>query len=330
MVKLFRPRLTEWRNWSWDDYLAYFLSSRAAKSRARLRETSVVSSLGKSDFYAFCEPIREKLSGHFGGESPIISIQLPARNDEIELLATLVSYTLLDLEPGLAEIIVADNASSDGTADVIRACGVKYAFAPDVGMGKARRAAYDAMAKSAEFVWLTDCDARVVAPLRVTRDLKRISTVLKTNLRYLGSRPDVIAMSTGIVYEWTHPLFRMLQMIAIAAGLAPRVHCWTGPNQFIRRSALDAIGGIHPDIPYRAREDHQRVYELARYAKTIGANMVTAGDDPSLFDPVYHSGRRRGTLTDVLVLLRKGRHCPHVPKDRFGYPIHPLDRITPR
>lgn len=111
---------------------------------------------------------------------------------------------------------------------------------------------------------------------------------------------------------------------------APRVHCWTGPNQFIKRQALDAIGGINAEVPYRAREDHQRMYELARYAKTIGAEMLSAATDKSLFDPVYHSGRRRGTLRDVIAALRKGRHVFKGPRDRYGFPIHPDDRLTSR
>jgi glycosyltransferase involved in cell wall biosynthesis len=327
MSRIRRPALAEWRDWDWEDYLAYFLSVDAAKKRAQRKERSVLSFLKSKDFYAFCEPIRQRLEAKFGGHSPLVSIQLPARNEEIELLATLVSYTLLDVENGLAEIIVADNASTDGTQEVIRACGAKYAFAPEPGMGKARRAAYEAMSPSAQYVWLTDCDARTISPLNRKIEIARVSTILRTNLTCMFARSDVIALSTGIVYEWTHPLFRLLRAIAVATGRAPGIHCWTGPNQFVRRSALDAIGGIHPDIPYRSREDHQRVYELARYAKTIKANMLAAGDNPDLIDPVYHSGRRRGTLRDIFTLIKKGRHRPQLPKDKYGFPVHPLDRI---
>lgn len=327
MLLSHRPNLQDWQSWSWEDYLSYFLSRDAAKSRAKQREPNVCKIIGETDFRRFCEPIRERITAKFSDSSPVVSIQMPTRNDAMELLATLVSYTLLDVAPGEAELIVADNASTDETSLVIEACGVKTAFAATPGMGKARRAAYDCMAPTVEFVWLTDCDARVVPPLNRNQLAPR-STILKTNLRALTERDDVIALSTGIVYEYTHPLFRILRTVALVFGKAPCVHAWTGPNQFIRRSALDGIGGIHPDVPYRSREDHQRMYELARYAKPRGLHMLSAAQDSSLYDPVYHSGRRRGTFRDVIMLLKRGRHKIESPRDKYGWPIHPMDRLT--
>lgn len=327
MATLRRPLLSTWRKWDWDDYLAYFLSYEAAKARAQGKDVSVAAALGPRDFLKFCKPIRTRLAKKFAGTSPCLSIQLPARNEEVELLATLVSYTLLDIEDGVAEIVVADNASTDATPDIIHACGVKYAFAATPGMGKARRAAYEAMAKSAVYIWLTDCDARAVRPRRCAADLHTPGSILRTNKTALDERPNVVGLSTGIVYEYSHPLFRCLRCVAVALGRAPRIHCWTGANQFLRRAALDAIGGIHPDIPYRDREDHQRMYELARYAKSVQQHMLSAATDACLLDPVYHSGRRRARLRDVLRAFARQRSSPRAPRDRYGFPVHPKDRI---
>lgn len=329
MNRIRRPRLADWQKWSWEDYLTYFLSIAAAKARARKTEQSILEYVSPSDLPLFCAPIRERLTAMFSSASPQVSIQMPTRNDHCELLPTLVSLTLLDIEPGRAEVVVADNGSSDCTAAIIQACGVKYAYAPEPGMGRARRAAYDAMAPSAEFVWLTDGDIRTLPPLRKPCELYRRSSILRTNLNCMESRPDVVGLSTGIVYEYVHPVFWTFRAAAVILGKAPRVHCWTGPNQFVRRSTLDAIGGINPNVPYRAREDHQRMYELARYAKTIKANMLNAANDAWLFDPVYHSGRRRGTARDVLAAALRGRHTVRGPRDRYGFPVHPLDRGIP-
>lgn len=325
-----RPQLERWRQWSWDDYLAYFLSGQAAKARARRSDASVASVLTTEELTEFCEPVRARLAPMFSGNTPAVSIQMPCRNDQDELLATLVSYAMLDVAPGEAELIVADNASSDRTGMVIKACGVKGVFAPEPGMGRARRAAYDAMSPSAEFVWLTDSDARVLPPIWRFRDLQQRSPILKTNLRCFNGNDRVIGVSTGVVYEYTYPVFRLLRAIAVFAGKAPRIHCWSGPNQFVRRSALDAIGGINSDVPYRAREDHQRMYELARYGKRIGAQMLSAATIRALCDPVYHSGRRRGTFRDILIAAGRGRQVVHAPRDRFGFPIHPADRVQSR
>lgn len=328
MGRLRRPSIYEWRSWSWEDYLAYFLSVDAAKSRAKRREVNIVRIIGERNFRQFCEPIRDRLAEKFGGSQPGVSIQMPARNDAMELLATLVSYTLLDADPGLAELIVADNGSTDETPLVVASCGVKGAHAEVPGMGKARRAAYDIMSPSTEFVWLTDSDARTVAPVRSKVGLNKKSSILTTNLQVLRARPDVMALSTGIVYEYVHPFFAIVRRIAVLTGRVPKIHAWTGPNQFIRRSALDAIGGIHPDIPYRSREDHQRAYELARYGKPRGLLMLSAASDPRLYDPVYHSGRKRGTLIDLVNVAKQMlTKRPALPKDCYGWPIHPLDRI---
>lgn len=328
MKRLHRPNVSDWRHWSWDDYLTYFLCLEAAKARARQCEVNICKVLGEQEFRTFCEPIRALLVDKFSAARPIVSIQMPARNDAMELLATLVSYTLLEVGPGTAELIVADNASTDETPLVIEACGVRRAYAAIPGMGKARRAAFDLMSRDAEFVWLTDSDARTVPPMEYWGGCKTRSSILTTNLRILSARPDVVGLSTGIVYEYVHPMFAFLRRIFVRLGRAPRIHAWTGPNQFIRRPALDAIGGIHPDIPYRCREDHQRMYELARYAKPRGLHMLSAASDPTLYDPVYHSGRNRGTFLDIAKLAKQFfRKRPPLLKDRFGWPVHPLDRI---
>lgn len=326
-AKLLRPSLQTWREWTYDDYVAYFLSHDAM--RARLRgERSVASHLNEGCFEEFCKPIRLQFLRLFGGTSPRVSIQLPAYNEEAELLATLVSYTLLDIEPGVAQVIVADNNSSDHTAAIVHNVGAEYAFCEEKGMGRARRAAYEKMASSAEYVWLTDSDARVVPPLRVHSDLSRKSTIVKTNIAFLDSHPSYAGVSTGGVYEGSHWSYAALHALAVGLRRLPRYHCWTGYNQFVRRAALDAIGGIHPDIPYRDREDHQRQYELARYAKQRGFHMGNANTDPRLVDPVYHSGRRRATLRQVLGgLFGIRRRRNDAPKDRYGFPVHPKDRI---
>lgn len=330
LSRLNRPRPEDWKKWSWEDYLVYFLCITAAKNRAQRKEKSITYWLTESDLAAFCEPIRERLAYLFSSREPQISIQMPTRNDEVELLATLVSYTLLDFEPGRVELIVCDNGSTDHTRAILQACGIKHVYVPEAGMGRARRGAYDQMSKTAEFVWLTDGDARTVAPFKSFADLSKRSTILRTNLDCMLKRPDVIGLSTGIVYEYAHPLFRLIRYVAVRLGKAPQIHAWTGPNQFVRRTALDAIGGINPNVPYRAREDHQRMYELARYGKTIRANMLSAATDRSLLDPVYHSGRRRGTLSDIFRTLRRGKQVARGPRDRYGFPIHPADTFGTR
>lgn len=328
MGRLRRPPLFEWRSWSWEDYLAYFLSFDAAKSRAKKREVNIVSVIGERDFHKFCEPIRERLMEKFCGSQPQVSIQMPARNDAMELLATLVSYTLLNINPGLAELIVVDNGSEDGTDFVISSCGVKGGKCQEKGIGKARAAAYMLTSKSVEIVWLTDCDTRTICPLNTrSRTGSLESSVFSTVITHFTQNPRTIGLSTGWRYEYAHPVFWIIRSALVAIGRAPRIHAWSGPNQTFRRCAIDAIGGIHLDFQHRDRDDHQRAYEIARWAKQKGYNLESAATNLALYDPMYHSGRNRGTLKDVFRAVRQGSHRPRLPRDKFGFPIDPRDRI---
>lgn len=322
-----RPNLRNWRTWSWHDYLAYFLCSKAAILRARRADISVMRCISERDVSQFCAPIRDRLSRLYLAPCPEISIQIPTRNDESELLATLVSYAQLDVDPGKAELIVCNNNCTDSTAQILHHCGVKTAFCDQLGIGPARKAAYDAMSPSVEYVWLTDCDVRVTAPLRKNSDVNHTSTVFRTVMGAFANKGNLAGVSTGWKYEWTHPVFRIIQTIAISLKQAPKIRCWSGPMQVWRRNILDAIGGIHEGFSHRDRDDFQRFYEVARYAKIHGYDIVGASQARSLYDPVYHSGRNRGTLKDVVKAVCQGRH--HAPRlrDRFGFPVDPRDRI---
>lgn len=322
------PSLQEWRSWAWEDYLAFFLSRKSV--RARLRGAGSIRPLVNEDnLQAFCRPIRERVSAMFCSLSPVVSIQLPAFNEEVEILPTLVSYTMLDASFGPAELIVCDNGSTDMTAAIARHCGATCVACEEKGIGAARRAAYNAMSPAAKYVWLTDADARVVPPLRTTQDLAVRSTLLRTNFRFLEDNPTFVGLSSGGVLEDAHILYKIIHGAAVALRKSSRYACWNGFNQFVRRETLDAIGGIHPGIGYRDREDHQRHYELARYAKTRGLHMTSANVDPSLADPVYHSGRRRATLQQIVraSVQNVRRIRKPVARDKFGYPVHSKDRV---
>lgn len=317
--RLRRPRFDDWPTWDVDDYLAYFLSHEAMQARLR-GERSSASLLTADELCRFCKPIRDRLTHLFNSERPRIAILIPAYNEEVELLPTLLGMTRLDIEPGIAELIVADNNSSDRTSAIIKQCGAKYALCTVRGLGHCRRAAYEAMAPGTEYVWITDADTRVLPPLFRCADLERKSTVLRTSCRYLDEHPDLLGVSTGAVPEGAHWLFRTVRRLRLAMRKSYPLSCWSGANQFVRRWALDEIGGIDPSI--ESGEDHYRHFELARLGKRLGKGLHSANRYPALADPVYYSGRRYATLWLVLRHYVEAMTRAKLKRDEFGYPIH--------
>ncbi len=324
------PRLSEWRTWGRRDYLLYFLSSEAA--RRRLQGAAPPSEvLSPCDFAEFCAPIKAELGRGFSSPEPAISVVVAAHNEERELLATLVSYTCLELGGVGAEIVVVDNASQDRTAQTIKACGVHYVHCAQRGVGYAKKAGVDGSNQSSRYVWLTDGDARVVPPLESEADIGRRSTVLRTSFECLERDPRILGVSTGGAIESAHWSYRAIHRLAVGLGRTSEFSCWSGVNQFIRRDALAAIGGVDPSIQFW--EDQNRHFQLARYAKSIGALVESGNQTPSLLDPVYSSGRRYSSLRLVGRQLLETLTRSPLTRDENGYPIHPRNvdwrRIRP-
>jgi len=276
-------------------------------------------------FVEFCAPVREELVALYGASNaPRVSIVLAAHNEESELLATLVSYSCLNVLPGEAELVVVDNASDDRTAGIIRAAGARYVHCAERGVGYAKRAGVAATSPRSEYIWLSDADVRVVRPFRTYAEAGRAkSSVLRTNVDYLDANPNVLGLSSGGTLESAHWSYWLIHRAAVALGWTRAFSCWSGWNQFVRRDALEAIGGIDPDVLYW--EDQHRHYELARYGKRTGRQLESANRTPALLDPVYQSGRRYATAR--LVARQVGetiqRSRRRLPRDEYGYPVHP-------
>ncbi|MCQ1953516.1 MULTISPECIES: glycosyltransferase family A protein [Arthrobacter] len=87
-----------------------------------------------------------------------ITVVIPSHNDAAMLAACLRAVARQTRQPD--EVLVVDNASTDATADVCRAAGVRRIYEPDVGVASATFRGFD----EAGGEWLARLDADSVPP----------------------------------------------------------------------------------------------------------------------------------------------------------------------
>ncbi|NNF04790.1 MAG: glycosyltransferase family 2 protein [Rhodothermales bacterium] len=305
------PDPDNWRQWSWEEYVWFFLSREGARRRIRGSEAPLDRIGGEEELVEFCRPVRERIRAMFDTQHPRISITLVAYNEERQLIPTLMSYARLECPPGLAELVVVDNNSSDRTKAIIEACGARHVLCTEQGTPFARRAGLKAAYPEAEYLWMSDADVRVGAPLESASDLGRRSTILKTSYDYLESHPRTVGVSSGGVVEEAHWLYKLIHRTALLTGRTLKYSCWAGYNQFVRKWALEASGGVDTTVLFG--EDHHRHYQLARWAKENDYHLSSANmDEEALADPVYISGRRYATFRLVAEHVRETLTREHI------------------
>lgn len=99
--------------------------------------------------------IRENLS-RFKEENPLVSIVIPAYNEEKNLIKTLSSISEMKLDYP-TELIVSNNNSKDRTQEILDVLGVKSSFALNQGISYARQAGLE-MAKG-KYILNADSDS---------------------------------------------------------------------------------------------------------------------------------------------------------------------------
>jgi len=298
----FMPDLNDWRQWGYEDYLWYFLGKDGTRRRLSGSQAPLDVLDSADELYEFCSPIRSRIQDKFDTSDPRVSIAIVAYNEERQLIPTLLSYTCLDCPDGLAELIVVDNNSTDRTREIIQACGARYVFCEEQGTPFARAAGLEAAADSAEYLWMSDGDVRVVPPVEDPSDIGSKGTVFRTSYDYLEAHPETVGVSSGAVIESAHWSYHLIHELAVLTRRTAPYSCWSGSNQFVRKWALESSGGIDTTVLFG--EDQNRHFQLARWAKKHGKHMNSANmDADALGDPVYYSGRRYASLKMVLTHL---------------------------
>ncbi|MGQ0660687.1 glycosyltransferase [Sphingosinicella sp.] len=199
-----------------------------------------------------------------------ISLVIPAHNEEAYIGACL-DAVMQHVAERVCEIIVVDNDSNDGTAEIVRRYErVTYVFEPSKGITKARQRGY----QSARGDILAFADADTIPPAgwieRIDEQFHQDAGLacISGPYRYY----DLPRLQQSIASAWfvaARPLYRVFGYLVV------------GGNFAIRRSALDAMGGFDATIEFYGEDA-----DIARRARKFGRVLFT----PRLVMPT--SGRR--------------------------------------
>jgi len=229
------------------------------------------------------EPAAGRLS-----QSPFVSVCVPARNEERDIEACLVS--LLQQDYPEFEVIVVDDNSTDGTPEILRSLQEKFselvilkgAPLPEGWYGKPFALHQASRTARGELLLFTDADP-VFEPYALT------SAVHQMNSKNLDLLTLLPATRFGSFWEKTvQPLF-----FVMIAGLTrfskvnnPKDPAAMGIGAFlmIRRQVYDRTGG-HESLRQAILED----IGLARLAKQAGAKIMIADAKKIFSIRMYHS-----------------------------------------
>lgn len=179
---------------------------------------------------------------------PSVAIVVPAR-DEAELLPETLPTLLRQSYPGDARVILVDDGSSDGTAEVARALTVPHGLPltvtspgepPDGWTGKLWAVAHGVReAGDADFLLLTDAD--------IAHAPDSLEALVATSGRDLVSQMAVLRTETFwerlIVPAFVY-FFAMLYPFRRVNSARWRTAAAAGGCVLVRRSALERAGGI--------------------------------------------------------------------------------------
>lgn len=209
---------------------------------------------------------------------PRVSFVVPAYNEEMGLAPTLAAIRDEIQRTGCtAEVIVVDNASTDGTQAVARSFPeVTVVYEPNRGLFHARQAGFNAA--SGTLVANVDADTRVTPGW-----LARV-------LAEFDAAPGLVALSGPYIYHDVSPavraavrgFYRVGYTFYLFNRFVLRVGAMLqGGNFIVRRSALQEIGGFNPRFRFYGEDT-----DLARRLLAVGAVKFTFAL------PALSSGRR--------------------------------------
>lgn len=209
---------------------------------------------------------------------PDFAIVIPAFNEESYLGASIdAARAAMDGLTWSGEIVVVDNNSTDGTAEVALARGAdRVVFEPHNQIARARNAG----AAATEAEWLVFVDADTVIS----------SELLRTALDHLdsgetagGGARVAVDQEVGAMVGW---LVRMWNRVSATFGYA------AGSFFYCRRDAFEAAGGFDESV--YAGEEVWLAKRIKRWAKKRKLAFRVISEPPALT-----SGRKSDWFSDA-------------------------------
>lgn len=175
-----------------------------------------------------------------------LSVIVPAFNEEVLLPGCLDSLLVQSAAPGLYEILVVDDHSTDRTATIARSRGLWVEEEPRKGYVHALRRGVEV--SRADLLAFTDAECRV------PRDwVARI-------LRDFEETPGIVALGGKLDFFDLNPILKdVTKRILAFSNVLP------GNNMVLRREAPGRIGGIDPRVNLSA--DYWLTLELRRVGR---------------------------------------------------------------
>jgi len=219
-------------------------------------------------------------------DTPDYSIVVPAFNEEAFLPATLEAMRdAMASVPYEGEVIVCDNNSTDGTAEVARAAGARVVFEEKNQISRARNTGARA-ARGRWLVWV-DADTRLPGELlqAAIDSLESGRAVGGGSVIRLEGRPG--RLFSAFVELWTR--------ISLLWGLA------AGSFVFCLREAFDDVGGFSEQI--YASEEIWFSRAIKRWGKKRGLKFELFTDHPAVTSPRKAEWYSMATIIVVLTLF---------------------------
>lgn len=250
-----------------------------------------------------------------------VSVVMPAYNEASGIAAVITAFRKL---PEVDEVVVADNNSSDGTADVARAAGAKVVHERKQGYGHASKSAL--MAAGSDYVVIVESDSTFYA-----EDIRKFLSYAGEFDVVFGTRTSKSCIWTGANMGWflrygnwavaklleylhngpcltdvgcTYKLFRREAIHRIADRLT------VGGSSFSPQLMLMAIRSglrcVEIPVHYRTRIGESKITGSFKKAFKLGLRMIVL-----ITAARFETIPRVGTCVDQRTLTAIGESAGH-------------------
>ncbi len=220
-------------------------------------------------------------------ETPLVSIVIPAYNEEKYLPKTIEALSKLQTHYPL-EIILVDNGSTDGTGEIAGTYGLKVIDEKQKWTSFARQAGL--LAAKGNYIFTTDADT-LVPP-----------TWVEKSMSYFEQNKNLAFLSGGLKFQWAHWLFYVAKSVPILYWKIRRKNHLSfflvGANSVFLREAALKVGGYEAGI--NMGED----ILLAQKIRKNGREVLGVADKDIV---VTTHGRRFATMEKVIKYILEWR-----------------------